>query len=93
MTIDGQQYRLLTVAWSHGGILQIARSLAESDDLLTRLRWQLAALVAGAVVVAAALGLGGGDPVGPTDLAPARRDAPDRDDLGPVDAGERRRHR
>ena len=56
VTIDGQQYRLLTVAWSGGGILQIARSLAESDDLLSRLRWQLAALVAAAVVIAAALG-------------------------------------
>jgi len=56
VTIDGQQYRVLTVAWSHGGVLQIARSLAEADDLLTRLRWQLAALVAGAVVIAAALG-------------------------------------
>jgi two-component system, OmpR family, sensor histidine kinase MprB len=56
VTIDGQQYRLLTVAWSGGGILQIARSLAESDALLSRLRWQLAALVAAAVVIAAALG-------------------------------------
>lgn len=56
VTIDGQQYRVLTVAWTHGGALQIARSLAEADDLLSRLRWQLAALVAGAVVVAAGLG-------------------------------------
>ncbi len=56
VTIEGQQYRVLTVAWSHGGVLQIARSLAEADDLLSRLRLQLAALVAGAVVIAAALG-------------------------------------
>ena len=90
VTIDGQQYRLLTVAWSAGGILQIARSLAESDDLLSRLRWQLAALVAAAVVIAAGLGLGSRVPARAADLPPARCDTPHRDDAGPVDPGERR---
>jgi len=56
VTIDGQQYRLLTTQWYGGGTLQVARSLAESNDLLHRLRWQLIGLVAAAVTVAAALG-------------------------------------
>jgi two-component system, OmpR family, sensor histidine kinase MprB len=56
VTIDGQDYRLLTTPWRDGGTLQIARSLSESTDLLHRLRWQLLGLVTAAVVVAAALG-------------------------------------
>ena len=54
--IDGDSYRLLSTPWYAGGTLQIARSLAESDSLLSRLRLQLAALVAIATVVAAGLG-------------------------------------
>ena len=56
VSIDGQTYRLLSTAWHDGGTLQIARSLAESDALLGRLRLQLAGLVALATIVAAALG-------------------------------------
>jgi two-component system sensor histidine kinase MprB len=54
--IDGQPYRLLSTPWYGGGTLQIARSLAESQALLHRLRLQLAGLVAVATAVAAALG-------------------------------------
>jgi two-component system sensor histidine kinase MprB len=54
--IDGTRYRLLTTRWQSGERMQIARSLAESDALLGRLRLRLAALVAFATAVAAALG-------------------------------------
>ncbi len=56
VSIDGARFRLLSTAWHDGGTLQIARSLAESDSLLARLRLRLAALVALATAVAAALG-------------------------------------
>jgi two-component system sensor histidine kinase MprB len=54
--IDGQSYRLLSSRWRAGGTLQIARSLAESDAVLSRLRLQLAAVVGIATAVAAGLG-------------------------------------
>jgi two-component system sensor histidine kinase MprB len=54
--IDGQSYRLLSTPWHDGGTLQIARSLSESDDVLSRLRLQLAAVVGIATAVAAGLG-------------------------------------
>ena len=55
-TIGGSRYRILTTAWHDGGVLQIARSLAESESLLGRLRLKLLALVGVATAVAAALG-------------------------------------
>jgi len=54
--VDGQSYRLLSTPWHDGGLLQIARSLSESNDVLGRLRLQLAAVVGIATAVAAALG-------------------------------------
>ena len=54
--VDGQSYRLLSTPWRGGGTLQIARSLAESDGVLSRLRLQLVAVVGIATAVAAALG-------------------------------------
>jgi len=54
--IDGQSYRLLSTPWHGGGTLQIARSLSESDGVLSRLRFQLAAVVG--IATAAAAGLG-----------------------------------
>jgi two-component system, OmpR family, sensor histidine kinase MprB len=56
MLIGGQTYRVLSTPWREGGTLQIARSLAETDDVLNRLRWQLVALVGAATLVTAALG-------------------------------------
>jgi two-component system, OmpR family, sensor histidine kinase MprB len=56
VSIDGEEYRLLTTPWFAGGTLQVARSVSESDQLLGRLRWQLIGLVAAAVAIAAALG-------------------------------------
>jgi two-component system sensor histidine kinase MprB len=54
--IDGQSYRLLSTPWHAGGTLQVARSLSESDGILSRLRLQLAAIVG--IATAAAAGLG-----------------------------------
>jgi two-component system, OmpR family, sensor histidine kinase MprB len=56
VSIGGEEYRLLSTPWHDGGTLQIARSLGETNSLLDRLRLQLALLVLGAGVVAAALG-------------------------------------
>lgn len=56
VTVGGERYRLLSTPWREGGTLQIARSLAESDALLVRLRWRLAAFVGVATAVAACLG-------------------------------------
>jgi two-component system sensor histidine kinase MprB len=56
VVVDHQQYRMLSTPWYAGGTLQIARSLAESDDLLGRLRLQMILLVALATVVTAGIG-------------------------------------
>ena len=56
VTVDGQDYRLLSTPWHDGGILQIARGLDESKTLLRRLSLQLLALVVVATAVPAALG-------------------------------------
>lgn len=56
VSVDGEHYRLLSTPWHDGGTLQIARSLAETESILSRLRIQLAALVAIATAVAAGLG-------------------------------------
>jgi two-component system, OmpR family, sensor histidine kinase MprB len=56
VSVDGDEYRVLTTPWFAGGTLQVARSLSESDQLLGRLRWQLIGLVIAAVAIAAALG-------------------------------------
>ena len=54
--IGGMRYRLLSTSAESGGTLQLARSLAESDAVLGRLRLRLAALVALAAALAAGLG-------------------------------------
>ena len=56
VTIDGERYRMLTAGLPSGGAVQAARNLAETDRLLDSLRNRI--LVAVAVVVAAAAGLG-----------------------------------
>lgn len=54
--LNGERYRVLSTPWHHGGTLQIARSLHESDEVLARLRIRLAVLVTAAAAVAAAIG-------------------------------------
>jgi two-component system sensor histidine kinase MprB len=53
----GTHVRVLTQPVEPGVALQIARSLAEVDDTLGRLRWILAAVSLGGIAAAAALGL------------------------------------
>jgi two-component system sensor histidine kinase MprB len=55
-SVQGQPYRVLTTPWHDGGTLQIARSLTESNALLSRLRLELLALVGAATLLTAALG-------------------------------------
>jgi len=54
--VDGVRYRVLTRAWPSGGVLQVARSAAETDAVLDRLRLRLGLLVLIATMVAAGLG-------------------------------------
>ncbi len=55
--IDGTEIRVLTVSWTRGTALQIARPLNEVDAVLGDLRWLLLAAAAVGVIVAAALAL------------------------------------
>jgi two-component system, OmpR family, sensor histidine kinase MprB len=55
-TVDGRDYRILTVAAPNGGALQIARSLGETDDVMASLRLQLIGLSLGATLLGALLG-------------------------------------
>jgi two-component system sensor histidine kinase MprB len=56
VTIDGDPYRVLTVPWSQGGILQTARALEENEDVLSALALRLALVSVVAIAVAAVLG-------------------------------------
>lgn len=58
VSIGGESYRVLSTPWQDGGTLQIARSLAESQRVLDRLRLELLALIGGTTVLTAALGWG-----------------------------------
>jgi two-component system, OmpR family, sensor histidine kinase MprB len=54
--VGGDHVRVLTVPLEGGGAVQLARSLASTDDVLARLRWVLLALVLGGIALAALLG-------------------------------------
>lgn len=56
VTIEDGDYRVLSVSWHHGGIVQVAHGFAEADTLLAGLRLRLGGLVAAAVLAAAAAG-------------------------------------
>jgi two-component system, OmpR family, sensor histidine kinase MprB len=56
VTVDGVDYRLITVGWRRGVAVQIARDLSEIDDTLSGLRLRLGALVLGGVAMATLLG-------------------------------------
>ncbi|MFC6160226.1 sensor histidine kinase [Kribbella jiaozuonensis] len=56
ISVQNQPYRVLATPWHDGGTLQIARSLSESNALLSRLRWQLLALIGAAMLLTAGLG-------------------------------------
>jgi two-component system sensor histidine kinase MprB len=54
--VTGTSYRMVSVPWHHGGVVQAARSFREADRVLANLRWRLAGLVAAAVLTAALAG-------------------------------------
>jgi len=56
VTIDGTEYRLLTLQQADGGMLQVARSLEETEEVLSSLRFQLLALSLVGIGAAALLG-------------------------------------
>ncbi|MCU1486768.1 MAG: mprB [Actinomycetia bacterium] len=53
VTVGGEHYRLLTVSLSGGGAVQLARSLAETDDILHALRDRLLLAALGGAGLAA----------------------------------------
>jgi two-component system sensor histidine kinase MprB len=55
-TVDGVDHRVVTVAQQGGGALQVARSLAETEDVLDGLARRLALIAGAGIVVAAAIG-------------------------------------
>ncbi len=55
--IDGTEIRVLTVPWTRGNALQVARPLDEVDAVLGDLRWLLLAAAGVGVIVAAILAL------------------------------------
>ncbi|HVE64496.1 MAG TPA: HAMP domain-containing sensor histidine kinase [Mycobacteriales bacterium] len=56
LEVEGEHYRVLTARLRGGGAVQVGRSLAETDRLLTSLRNRTVATVLVVVAVAAALG-------------------------------------
>ncbi len=54
--IDGVMYRMLTVATDGGGAIQVATAVTDTDDVLARLRWRLAAAAVVVAGIAALLG-------------------------------------
>ncbi|MEX2212293.1 MAG: ATP-binding protein [Gaiellaceae bacterium] len=69
VTVDGIHARLITIQFAPGIALQVARPLAEVDDVLGRLRLIILLVALGGVALAAALGL----LVSRASLAPVRR--------------------
>jgi two-component system sensor histidine kinase MprB len=53
--VDGKEYRVLTMSLPDGGAAQIARSIAESNSVLSSLDWRLFLIALAGTVVAAAL--------------------------------------
>ena len=81
---DGVHLRVLTVAFSDGGAIQVARSLANVDATLGRLQLALMLLCAGATLLAAFFGrLFGRQVIQPvTELTAAAEHITRTDDLG-----------
>ena len=56
VAVDGVDYRMVTAAQVDGGALQVARSLAETEEVLNGLARRLALITGAGIVVAAAVG-------------------------------------
>src|SRR4051794_23819386 len=83
-SLDNVHLRVLTAAVPGGGAIQVARSLANVDETLTRLRLVLALLCAAGTMLAAALGrIFGRQVIQPvTDLTAAAEHITQTEDLG-----------
>jgi two-component system sensor histidine kinase MprB len=57
VSVGGQNYRMLTVPLKGGGAVQIARSLAETDTVLSQLRTRLGVIIGIGTAMAALLAL------------------------------------
>jgi two-component system sensor histidine kinase MprB len=57
ITIDGEPFRVLTVAVNDRGAVQFARSLQETEDVLDRIRNQTLVIVVGLSALAALVGI------------------------------------
>jgi two-component system sensor histidine kinase MprB len=53
VTIDGESYRMITVALRNGGAVQIARQVSETDDVLDVLRTRLVLIALAGIALAA----------------------------------------
>ena len=53
VTVGGQDYRMITASLPHGGAVQIARKVGETDDVLDVLRTRLVLIALAGVVLAA----------------------------------------
>ncbi len=56
VTVNGNKYRVLAIPWRNGGLLQTARSLDETETVLSSLRLQLLFLSLVGIAAAALLG-------------------------------------
>jgi two-component system sensor histidine kinase MprB len=53
VTVDGQEYRMITAPLRHGGAVQIARPVSETDDVLDVLRTRLVIIAFAGILLAA----------------------------------------
>ena len=53
VTVDGQQYRMITASLRNGGAVQIARKVSETDDVLDVLRTRLVIIALAGIAFAA----------------------------------------
>ncbi len=53
VTVDGNQYRMITVSLRNGGAVQIAREVSETDDVLDVLRTRLVIIALAGIALAA----------------------------------------
>ncbi|WP_051063244.1 HAMP domain-containing sensor histidine kinase, partial [Ilumatobacter nonamiensis] len=56
VTVDGEEYRMITAPTDGGGAVQVATRTSSNSDVLSRLKWRLAGV--GAILAATAAALG-----------------------------------
>jgi two-component system sensor histidine kinase MprB len=56
VNVSGVPYRIVTLPWQNGGVLELGRDLQETNDVLATLRLRLGLLAGAGVLVAAGVG-------------------------------------